>query len=51
MDNKEYKNSEEVKKRAEEAIGRPFKEISREKWFKREAWERRYRTGIRRRVV
>ena len=27
MDNKEYKNSEEVKKRAEEAIGRPFKEI------------------------
>lgn len=27
MDNKEYKNPEEVKKRAEEAIGCPFKEV------------------------
>lgn len=49
MDNKEYKTLEEVKQRAEEAIGHSFKEIfelarefQQKKWIKRKAWKGRY---------
>ena len=53
MGNKEYKTSEEVKQRAEEAIGHSFKEIfelaqkfQQEKWIKREAWKGRHWSSL-----